>query len=252
MQEKLTAIIVDDENLARQIVKKYLEDYNNIELLDVCTNGFEGIKKINEVQPDLVFLDIQMPKINGFEMLELLEDPPVIIFTTAYDQYAIKAFEVNAADYLLKPFSKERFDEAIEKARLFLRDKSKQINQIKKLISHNDEKKEYLERIIVKDGSNINIIPVDEIKYIEAQDDYVMIYSDLGKFLKQKTMKFMEMHLNPKDFVRVHRSYISAVKEIEKLEQLGKDSFILKLKNTVRPLPVSRSGYENLKKILII
>ncbi len=155
MQEKLTAVIIDDENLARQIVKKYLEDYDNIELLAFCTNGFEGIKKINEVHPDLVFLDIQMPKINGFEMLELIEEPPVIIFTTAYDQYAIKAFEVNAADYLLKPFSKERFDEAIEKAKLFLRDKEKQLNQIKKLISHNDEKKEYLERIIVKDGSNI-------------------------------------------------------------------------------------------------
>jgi len=252
MQEKLTAIIIDDENLARQIVSKYLEDHTNIELLAVCTNGFEGIKKINELHPDLVFLDIQMPKINGFEMLELIEEPPVIIFTTAYDQYAIKAFEVNAADYLLKPFSKERFDEAIEKAKLFLRDKEKQISQIKKLISHNDEKTEFLERIIVKDGSNINIIPVDEIKYIEAQDDYVMIHSEKGKFLKQKTMKFMEIHLNPKDFVRIHRSYISAVKEIEKLEQLGKDSFILKLKYSTKSLSVSRRGYENLKKLLII
>ena len=251
MQEKLTAIVIDDENLARQIVKKYLEDYDYIELTAVCTNGFEGIKKINALRPDLVFLDIQMPKISGFEMLELIEEPPVIIFTTAYDQFAIKAFEVNAADYLLKPFSKERFDEAIEKAKLFLRDKSKQINQIKKLISHNDEKKEYLERIIVKDGSNINLIPVEEIKYIEAQDDYVMIHSGMGKFLKQKTMKFMEVHLNPKDFVRIHRSYISAVKEIEKLEQLGRDSFILKLKDHIKPLPVSRSGYENLKKIII-
>ncbi|MFZ0455252.1 MAG: response regulator [Ignavibacteriaceae bacterium] len=252
MQEKLTAIIIDDENLARQIVGKYLEDYDNIELLAACTNGFEGIKKINEVHPDLVFLDIQMPKINGFEMLELIEEPPVIIFTTAYDQYAIKAFEVNAADYLLKPFSKERFDESIEKAKLFLRNKSKQIDQIKKLISHNDKEKEYLERIIVKDGSNISIIPVDEIKYIEARDDYVMIYSGMGKFLKQKTMKFMEMHLNPKDFVRIHRSYISSVKEIEKMEQMGKDSYILKLKDLTKPLPVSKSGFENLKKLIII
>ena len=251
MQQKLSAIVIDDENLAREIVKKYLEAYDYIELLAVCTNGFEGIKRINELHPDLVFLDIQMPKISGFEMLELLEEPPVIIFTTAYDQYAIKAFEVNAADYLLKPFSKERFDEAIEKAKLFLRDKSKQISQIKKLISHNDDNKEYLERIIVKDGSNINIIPTEEIRYIEAQDDYVMIYSGNGKFLKQKTMKFMETHLNPKYFVRIHRSYISSVKEIEKLEQLGKDSFILKLKNDSRPLPVSKNGYENLKKIII-
>lgn len=250
MQGKLNAIIIDDENLARQIVKKYLEDYDYIELLGECSNGLEGIKKITEMNPDLIFLDIQMPKINGFEMLELLEEPPVIIFTTAYDQYAIKAFEVNAADYLLKPFSKERFDEAVEKAKIFLGDKSKQVNQIKKIISHNDEKQEYLERIIVKDGSNINIIPVEEIKYIEAQDDYVMIYSGIGKFLKQKTMKHMEKHLNPNDFVRIHRSYISSVKDIEKLEQMGRDSYILKLRNITKPLPVSRSGYENLRKIL--
>jgi two-component system, LytTR family, response regulator len=251
MQQKLTAVIIDDESLARQIIKKYLEDYTNIELLADCSNGFEGIKKINEIHPDLVFLDIQMPKINGFEMLELIEDPPVIIFTTAYDQFAIKAFEVNAADYLLKPFSKERFDEAIEKAKIFIRDKSKQADQIKNLTSHNDGQMEYLERIIVKDGSNINIIPVDEIKYIEAKDDYVMIYSGSRKFLKQRTMKYMEKHLNPKDFIRIHRSYISAIKEIEKLEQLGKESFILKLKDNIKPLPVSKNGYENLKKTII-
>ena len=251
MQRNLTAIIIDDENLARQIIKKYLEDYKNIELVADCSNGLEGIKKINELQPDLVFLDIQMPKINGFEMLELLEEPPVIIFTTAYDQYAIKAFEVNAADYLLKPFSKERFIEAIEKAKFFLKDKSKQTDDIKNLISHNDKQKEYIERIIVKDGSNINIIPVDEIKYIEAQDDYILIYSEMGKFLKQKTMKYLEKHLNPKDFIRIHRSYFIAVKEIEKIEQLGKESFIVKLKSIIKPLPVSKSGYENLKNILV-
>ena len=252
MQEKLSAIVIDDENLARQIIKKYLEDYDYIELLAECSNGLEGIKKIAEMNPDLIFLDIQMPKINGFEMLELLEEPPVIIFTTAYDQYAIKAFEVNAADYLLKPFSKERFDEAVEKAKLFLGDKSKQANQIKKIVSHHDEKQEYLERIIVKDGSHINIIPVNEIKYIEAQDDYVMIFSEKGKFLKQKTMKYMEKHLNPNNFIRIHRSYISSVKDIEKLEQMGRDSYILKLRNNPKPLPVSRSGYENIKKILIV
>jgi two-component system, LytTR family, response regulator len=250
MDKKLTAIVIDDENLARQIVKKYLQDHTDIELLADCSNGFDGIKKIIEMHPDLIFLDIQMPKINGFEMLELLEEPPVIIFTTAYDQYAIKAFEVNAADYLLKPFSRERFDEAIVKAEIFLRDKSAQIDQIKKLISHNDEQNEFLERIIVKEGSKINIIPIEEIKYIEAQDDYVMIYSGIGKFLKQKTMKFLEKHLNPNDFVRIHRSYITALKEIEKLEQITKESFIVKLKNITRPLPVSRSGYENLRKIL--
>ena len=251
MYEKLTAVVVDDESLARQIVIKYLESYPTIELAADCSNGFEGIKKINELHPDLIFLDIQMPKINGFEMLELLDEPPVIIFTTAYDQYAIKAFEVNAADYLLKPFSKERFDEAIEKAKIFLRDKSKQTNQIKNLIAHNDDKPEYLERIIVKEGSNINIIPIDEIQYIEAQDDYILIHSESGKFLKQKTMKYLEKHLNPKDFIRIHRSYFVAIKEVEKIEQFGKDSFMVRLKSYTKSLPVSKSGYENLKKFLI-
>ncbi len=251
MEDKLTAIIIDDESLARQIIKKYLEAYSSIELIADCSNGLEGIKKINELRPDLIFLDIQMPKINGFEMLEILEEPPVIIFTTAYDQYAIKAFEVNAADYLLKPFSKERFDEAIEKAKVYLRDKSIQDDQLKKLINHNDEQKEYIERIIVKDGSNILIIPAEQIKYIEAQDDYIMIFSEMGKFLKQKTMKHMERHLNPNEFTRIHRSYIISIKEIEKIEQLGKESFLVKLKEITRSFPVSKSGYENLKKVLV-
>ncbi len=251
MEDKLTAIIIDDESLARQIIKKYLEEFSSIELIADCSNGLEGIKKINELHPDLIFLDIQMPKINGFEMLEILEEPPVIIFTTAYDQYAIKAFEVNAADYLLKPFSKERFNEAIEKAKVYLRDKSIQGDQLKKLINHNDEQKEYIERIIVKDGSDILIIPAEQIKYIEAQDDYIMIYSEMGKFLKQKTMKYMERHLNPNEFVRIHRSYIVSIKEIEKIEQLGKESFLVKLKDKTRTFPVSKSGYENLKKVLV-
>ncbi len=251
MKDNLTAIIIDDESLARQIIKKYLEEYSSIELIADCSNGLEGIKKINELNPDLIFLDIQMPKINGFEMLEILEEPPVIIFTTAYDQYAIKAFEVNAADYLLKPFSKERFDEAIEKAKVYLRDKSIQGDQLKKLINHNDEQIDYIERIIVKDGSNILIIPAEQIKYIEAQDDYIMIFSEMGKFLKQKTMKHMERHLNPNEFIRIHRSYIVSIKEIEKIEQLGKESFLVKLKEITKPFPVSKSGYENLKKVLV-
>ena len=251
MKDNLTAIIIDDESLARQIIKKYLEEYSSIELIADCSNGLEGIKKINELNPDLIFLDIQMPKINGFEMLEILEEPPVIIFTTAYDQYAIKAFEVNAADYLLKPFSKERFNEAIEKAKVYLRDKSIQSDQLKKLINHNDEQIDYIERIIVKDGSNILIIPAEQIKYIEAQDDYIMIFSEMGKFLKQKTMKYMERHLNPNEFTRIHRSYIVSIKEIEKIEQLGKESFLVKLKEITKPFPVSKNGYENLKKILV-
>src|SRR5512135_616907 len=160
MDKKLTVIIIDDETLGRQIVRKYLSVHNDIEILAECSNGFEGVKKINELNPDLVFLDIQMPRLNGFEMLELLDKPPVIIFTTAYDQYAIKAFEVNAADYLLKPFSSGRFEEALEKARQLFKNKLQHSEIVKELIKHTQETAEYLERIVIKDGTKIHIIPV--------------------------------------------------------------------------------------------
>jgi two-component system LytT family response regulator len=190
-----------------------------------------------------------MPKLNGFEMLELLENPPVIIFTTAFDQFALKAFEANAADYLLKPYSRERFDEAIQKAYLRLRSKTPQTGLIKKLIEQNDEKKEFLERIVIKNGPKISIIPVEDVNYLEAQDDYVMIFSSKGKFLKQKTMKFFDEHLDPKDFIRVHRSYIVAVKGIKKIELLEKESYQVILQDKTA-VPVSKSGYDKLKEIL--
>ncbi|MHB1688756.1 MAG: LytR/AlgR family response regulator transcription factor [Ignavibacteriaceae bacterium] len=249
MIDKAKVLIIDDENLAREIIKKYMEDYDNIFISGECSNGFDGIKKINEVKPDVVFLDVQMPKINGFEMLELLEKPPVIIFTTAFDQYALKAFEVNAADYLLKPFSKERFDEALEKALGYLNNKSQQRTVIKNLIEQNNSKLEYLERIIIKDGAKIMIIPVENIQYVEAQDDYVMIYSSEGKFLKQKTMKYFEEHLDPRHFVRIHRSYIAPVKKIKRIELAEKDSYQVKLDDNTS-LPVSKTGYDKLKEIL--
>ena len=249
MSVNYTAIIIDDETLAREITKKYLANHKDISVSAECSNGFDAIKKINELTPDLIFLDIQMPKLNGFEMLELLENPPVIIFTTAFDQFALKAFEANAADYLLKPYSRERFDEAIQKAFVRLRSKTPQTGLIKKLIEQNDEKKEFLERIVIKNGPKISIIPVQDVNYLEAQDDYVMIYSSEGKFLKQKTMKFFDEHLDPKDFIRVHRSYIVAVKGIKKIELLEKESYQVILQDKTA-VPVSKTGYEKLKEIL--
>jgi two-component system LytT family response regulator len=159
MENQVKVIIVDDEHLAREIVKKYLSAHPNITIAAECSNGFDAIKKITEEKPDLIFLDIQMPKINGFEMLELIDEPPVIIFTTAFDQYALKAFEVNAVDYLLKPFSGERFNEALEKAQTYLKNKSARAKVINNLIEHNDKKTEPLERVVVKDGTRITIIP---------------------------------------------------------------------------------------------
>ncbi len=225
MKAKITAIIIDDETLARELIKKFAGYRSNIEVISECSNGFDAIKKINESKPDLIFLDIQMPKINGFEMLELLENPPVIIFTTAYDQYALKAFEVNAVDYLLKPFSQERFDEALNKAYLYLENKSLQERKIKALVRVNDEKEDFLERVVVKDNQDISIIPVENIRWLEAQDDYVMIHTHQKKYLKQKTMKYFEEHLNPKDFIRIHRSFIVSLKEIKKIELVEKETY---------------------------
>jgi len=245
---KIRAIIIDDEKLARSVIRNYLKESLEIEIIDECSNGFEGIKKINELKPELIFLDIQMPKISGFEMLELIDRPPVIIFTTAFDQFALKAFEVNAADYLLKPFSQDRFKEGLDKALLRLKDKSGNSAVIKKLIVENEQKVEFLERIVIKDGPKISVVQVDEIKYLEAQDDYIMIYSREGKFLKQKTMKYFEEHLSPSDFVRIHRSYIASVKRIKKIELLEKESYQIILEDKTA-LPVSKSGYDKIKEI---
>jgi two-component system, LytTR family, response regulator len=249
MDKRISAIIIDDESLGRQIVRKYLSSHSEIEISEECSNGFEGVKKINELNPDIVFLDIQMPKLTGFEMLELIDKPPVIIFTTAYDQYAIKAFEVNAADYLLKPFSSERFEEALFKAKSHLKNKGKQGQIVKELIKHNLEATEYLERIVVKDGSKIHIVPVDSVKYIEAQDDYVLIHSAEGNLLKQKTMKYFEEHLPREDFIRIHRSYMISVPSIKKIELVEKETYKVILDDG-SGLPVSKSGYEKLKAII--
>jgi two-component system, LytTR family, response regulator len=241
-------LIIDDEKLAREITKKYLTDNNEVEIIGEASNGFDAIKIINEQKPDLIFLDIQMPKLTGFEMLDLIDNPPVIIFTTAYDNYALKAFEANAVDYLLKPFSKERFEEAIQKAFIYLRDKLKQ-NSIQNLIKHNDETKRYLDRVVIKDGTKINIVPIDKIRWLEAQDDYVMVHSDDGKLLKQKTMKYFENHLDPKYFVRIHRSYIVNIDFINHLELNEKDTYRIILKNN-NPLPVSKTGLSKLKDVI--
>ena len=246
---KARAIIIDDEKLAREIIKGYIKSNSNIEIIAECSNGFDGIKKINEIEPDLIFLDIQMPKINGFEMLELLDNPPAIIFTTAYDQFALKAFEVNAVDYLLKPFSAERFKEALDKALVHLKDKKFNTSAVKNLIVEKDSSNEFLDRVVIKDGPKISIVPSDKIKYLEAQDDYVMIYSDEGKFLKQKTMRYFESHLNPKDFVRIHRSFIASIKRIKKIELLEKETYQIVLEDKTS-LPVSKSGYDRLKEML--
>lgn len=243
---KIKAIIVEDEEPGRNLLRAYLKELPQIEIIAECENGFEGIKAINENKPQLVFLDIQMPKITGFEMLELLDYQPEIIFTTAYNQYALKAFEYSAVDYLLKPFPKTRLIQAVDKAYNRIIKNTKPANYDKLQEQPAEEK---LIRIVVKDRNRINIIPVEKIRYIESQDDYVMIHSPEGRFLKQKTMKYFESHLDSKHFVRIHRSYIVKVEEITEIQQYDKESYVVILKDQTK-LKVSKSGYKNLKDIL--
>jgi two-component system LytT family response regulator len=248
MSKIIRTIIIEDEALARNLLKSYLKDQDQIEIIAECENGFDGLKTINEMQPDLVFLDVQMPKLTGFEMLELLDFRPEIIFTTAYNQFAIKAFEQHAVDYLLKPFSKERLLIAVERAAEKIKGNNGSELPIDKLteLPEND----LIERVVVKDKNKIHIIPSEQIRYVESLDDYVMIYTKERRFIKQKTMRFFENHLNPKEFIRIHRSFIVKVEEIAEIQQYEKESHIVILKNDHTKLKVSKTGYKNLKEAL--
>jgi two-component system LytT family response regulator len=247
---KIKVLIIDDEPPARDIIRHYLSGDPDIELAGECENGFEAIKMINELKPDLIFLDVQMPKLTGFELLEILPDPPQIVFTTAYDEFAIKAFEMNAVDYLLKPFAKARFYQAIERARQRLESKIPVVQQgIEELKAKLDDSTEEIDRVVARLGSKIIVMPIDKIWYIEAQDDYVMVYSELGNYLKEKTMKYFETHLAPKGFIRIHRSHLVNVTQILSVELYGKDTHLVMLKCGAK-LKTSAEGYKRLRELL--
>ena len=245
--ETIKTLIIEDEELARELIKNYLKETDFVEIIHECDNGFDGAKAITELKPDLVFLDIQMPKLNGFEMLELIDDPPEIIFITAHNEFAIKAFEMNAVDYLLKPYSKDRLLTALTKAAERLKTRPSSAKKIQTLIQSPITEK--MERVVVKSGTRIKVIPVEKIVYLEAQDDYVMIYTEEGKHLKQATMKHFEDCLDPSMFIRVHRSYVVRVDQVVQLEPYSKENYVLKLKNGAT-LKVSRSGLKSLKEKL--
>lgn len=240
-------IIIDDEPLARSIVVEFLRTYKDIQVVAECANGFEGVKAIAQHQPDLIFLDIQMPKINGFEMLELLPSIPAVIFTTAFDEYAIKAFENNAIDYLLKPFSQERFNMALEKWKKNFHSTLNN-NHIQQFINESSKQPDEKNRIVVKNGTDIRIIPTEDIIYIEAYDDYVKIFTKDSYYLKKKTMNYYEEVLEKSNFFRTHRSFIINLQQLNKIESLEKNSYIAILKNNKR-IPLSRSSYSKLREL---
>ncbi|MFB2120261.1 LytR/AlgR family response regulator transcription factor [Parapedobacter sp. 2B3] len=244
----IKAVLVDDEPLARSMVAEYLEGYPQVEVVAECNDGFEGAKAIMQYQPDLVFLDIQMPKINGFEMLEIIDSQPAVIFTTAFDEYAIQAFERHAVDYLLKPITKTRFDRAMDK---FLDSQQADVGKrnTRSLLDKIHQTDGRLERVVVKTGAKIKIIPVSSIIYLEADDDYVKIHTQEGVFMKNKTMASFEEQLDPAQFVRVHRSFIVKVDHIARLEPHEKDSYVAVLADG-KQVSVSKSGYTRLKQTL--
>ncbi len=239
--------IVDDEELARRVLREYLAAYEDSEIVAECANGFEAVKAVTDLKPGLLLLDIQMPRLDGFEVLDLVGREVGVIFVTAYDKYALRAFEVHAIDYLLKPFSPERLREAIARARQ--RIASKEPLPVRELAAAARPAGSPVERILIRDGANVHVIPVSKLDYVEAQDDYVCFRSEGKQHLKQQTIGEVEAVLDPGQFVRIHRSYILNVERLAKLELYAKDSHAAILRDGVR-LPVSRSGYARLNAVL--
>ena len=244
----MKVIIIDDEPLARSIIKEYLQQHPELDLAAECNDGFEGVKSIQQIRPDLIFLDIQMPKINGFEMLELIDEPPAVIFTTAFDEYAIRAFENHAVDYLLKPFSQDRFDKAVSKCIPLEKNVDSKL-KLKPLLESAVRGPADQHRVVVKLAGKIRIIPIEEIHYLEAADDYVKIHTREGAFLKNKTMGYFETVLNTNLFVRTHRSYMVNITEITRIDPYEKENHLAILKSGSR-VPVSKTGYVKLKSVL--
>jgi len=245
-EKKIRAVIVDDEELARQMLREFLAGHSEIDVVAECANGFDAVKAVTELKPDLLFLDIQMPKLDGFEVLELIGTDRAIVFVTAYDEYALRAFDIHAVDYLLKPFNAERFETALERVRQRLGGK---LPSPTELSSSARPPAQFLERIVVRDGTRVSIIPVAKLDYAEAQDDYVALSSEGKKQLKQQTISSLETALDPSRFLRIHRSYIVNLERITKIEPYSKDNHVVVLTNGTQ-LPVSRSGYARLRAVL--
>jgi two-component system LytT family response regulator len=245
----IKCIIIEDEAPARKLLLEFLKAFNDVEVIAECSNGFDGYKQINALNPDVIILDVQMPKLTGFEMLELLENPPLVLFTTAYEQYAIKAFECNATDYLLKPFTKNRFAEAIEKVRKAKANTASEIDRLHQLLDDIKREQGGIDRVVVKSGKKVKILSLQEIICIEAANDYVVIHSIGEQYLKQTSMQQLDSVLPKSKFQRVHRSYIINLTHIESIEAYTKETHIVKLSNGLE-VKTSRSGSQHLKKVL--
>lgn len=239
-------MIVDDEELARSLLRELLSRHDDIEIVAESSNGFDAVKRFGELKPDLLFLDVQMPKLDGFEVLELIESPVAVIFVTAYDAYATRAFDVHAIDYLLKPVAPERFEAALERVRQHVPQRKLSAPELRAAAR---EPGRHLERLVIKDGARVHIVPLSRVDYLEAQDDYVGVHSEGKTFLKQQTLSSIETTLDPAQFVRIHRSYLLNVEKLARLEPYGRDSKVAVLADGSK-LPVSQTGLARLTKVL--
>ena len=245
MQSKMRVAIVDDEMLARAVLREYLARHDDIEIVAECANGFEAVKAIAELEPELVFLDIQMPRLDGFEVAELIGAKTRLIFVTAYDQYALRAFECHALDYLLKPYSEQRFEQALAHARAH----RTPVAALKTVVHEAATRAAPLSRVLIRDGATVHVIPAASIAYVEAQDDYVSICADGKRWLKSQRLSELEAQLDPAKFLRVHRSYLLNIEVISRIEPATRDSHVAILGDGTR-IPVSKSGYQKLKLLV--
>lgn len=246
----MSVLVVDDEAPARALLGEYLAAEPDVDVVGECANGFEALKRIEELAPDVVLLDVQMPKLDGFEVLELLESPPAVVFVTAYDEYALKAFEVHAVDYVMKPVGRERLAAAIARVRAQRGEgRAAARAEARALGAAARPPGRYLERLLVKDGSNVHVIPLERVDWIEAQDDYAAIRSEGRTYLKPQPLREIAAGLDPARFVRIHRSWVLNVERLARLELYAKDSRVAILEDG-KELPVSRAGYGRLRELL--
>ncbi|MBV8809879.1 MAG: response regulator transcription factor [Acidobacteriaceae bacterium] len=244
----IRAAIVDDEELARQILREYLNSEEDVQVIGESTNGFDAVKFVSERKPDLIFLDVQMPKLDGFEVLELIGTDIAVVFVTAYDQYAMKAFDAAAVDYLLKPFDAERFRVAMQRVRRRLGEKMQAVSA-SELKNAAQPPGQYAQRLVVKDGTRVHVIPVDQLDYAEAQDDYIALHTGGKSYLKQQTITSLSESLDPGRFVRVHRSFLVNLERVRNIEPYTKDTRLAILSNGAQ-VPVSRAGFVRLKELM--
>ena len=244
---RLRIAIVDDEDLARAVVREYLAGMADVEIVAECGNGFEAVKAVSELQPDLLILDVQMPKLNGFEVLELVGRDVAVVFVTAYDQYAIRAFEVHAVDYLLKPFGADRLAAAIDRVRERLgRGETVPVRQ---LAADGQPAQGHTRRILVRDGPRVHVLPVEKIEYVQAQDDYICFRCEGKEYLKEQTLAEVEKTLDPAKFARIHRSFVLNLERLARVELDERENRVAIL-NDGRRLPISRSGFTRLSALL--